>query len=51
MELYFRKLNSSFSKKINDNYSYFLMRISDTKSYNLDEESLFIEFEDYILNG
>ena len=51
MELYFRKLNSSFSKKINDNYSYFLKRISDTKSYNLDEESLFIEFEENILNG
>ena len=51
MEFYFRKLNSSFSKKINDKYSYFLNKISDTKSFNLDDESLFIEFEDEILNG
>ncbi len=51
IEFYFRKLNFSFSKKINDRYSYFLKRISDTKNFNLDEESLFIEFEDEILNG
>tara|TARA_B100001093_G_scaffold466052_1_gene484185 strand:- start:2617 stop:3549 length:933 start_codon:yes stop_codon:yes gene_type:complete len=51
IEFYFRKLNFSFSKKINDKYSYFLKRISDTKNFNLDEESLFIEFEDEILNG
>ena len=51
MEFYFRKLNSSFSKKINDKYSYFLKKISDTKSFNLDDESLFIEFQDEILNG
>ena len=51
IEFYFRKLNFSFSKKINDKYSYFLKRISDIKNFNLDEESLFIEFEDEILNG
>ena len=51
MEFYFRKLNSSFSKKVNDKYSYFLKKISDTKSFNLDDESLFVEFEDEILNG
>ena len=51
MEFYFRKLNSSFSKKISNKYSYFLRKISDTKSFNLDDESLFIEFEDEILNG
>ncbi len=51
MEFYFRKLNSSFSKKINNKYSYFLKKISDTKSFNLDNESLFFEFEDEILNG
>jgi len=51
IEFYFRKLNFSFSKKINDKYSYFLKRISDTKNFNLDEESLFIEFEEEILNG
>ena len=51
MEFYFRKLNSSFSKNINDKYSYFLKKISDTKTFNLDEELLFMEFEDEILNG
>ena len=28
-----------------------LKRISDTKTYNLDEESLFMEFKEEILNG
>ena len=51
MEFYFRKLNSSFSKKISMKYSYFLKRISDTKFFNLDEESLFVEFEEEILDG
>ena len=51
MEFYFNKLNSSFSLRINQKYSYFLKKISDTKSYNLDEESLFIEFNDEILDG
>jgi DNA polymerase-3 subunit delta' len=51
VEFYFRKLNLSFSRKINEKYSYFLRRISDTKTFNLDEESLFAEFEEEILNG
>ena len=51
IELYFRKLNQTFSKKINEKYSYFLKRISDTKTFNLDEESLFMEFEEQILDG
>ena len=51
IEFYFRKLNFSFSKKIDEKYSYFLRRISDTKTFNLDEESLFMEFEDEVLNG
>ena len=51
IEFYFRKLNSSFTKTINEKYSYFLKRISDTKTYNLDQESLFIEFNEEILNG
>ena len=51
IEFYFNKISSSFSKKISDNYSYFLKRINDTKKFNLDEESLFIEFENKILNG
>jgi DNA polymerase-3 subunit delta' len=51
MEFYFIKLNSNFSKKVNEKYSYFLKKISDTKIFNLDEESLFTEFNEEILNG
>tara|TARA_B100001057_G_scaffold121590_1_gene120387 strand:+ start:4461 stop:5393 length:933 start_codon:yes stop_codon:yes gene_type:complete len=51
IEFYFRKLNLSFSENINKKYSHFLQRISDTKIYNLDYESLFIEFNEEILNG
>jgi DNA polymerase-3 subunit delta' len=51
IELYFRGLNSSFSNLINEKYSYFVKRISDTKTYNLDKESLFMEFNEEILNG
>ena len=51
IEFYFRKLNSSFSNLINQKYSYFLKRISDTKTYNLDKESLFMEFNEEILDG
>ncbi len=51
LEFYFRKLNSSFSNLVSKKYSYFLKRISDTKKYNLDKESLFIEFNEEILDG
>ncbi len=51
LEFYLRKLNESFSTRINDKYSYFLRKISDTKSYNLDEEILFSEFNEEVLNG
>ncbi len=51
IEFYFNKINSSLSSNINDKYSYFLKRISDTKRFNLDEDSLFSEFKESILNG
>ena len=51
IELYFVKINLSFSLNINNKYSHFLKRASDTKKFNLDEESLFMEFKDDILNG
>ena len=51
MEFYFRKVNKSFSMLINDKYNYFVKRISDTRTYNLDRESLFTEFNEEILNG
>ena len=50
IDFYFSKLNLSFSTKVTDKYSYFLKRISNTKKFNLDEESLFTEFKDNMLN-
>jgi DNA polymerase-3 subunit delta' len=50
LELFFRKNYSLVNSKIID-YSYFLKRISDTRKFNLDEESLFMEFEYKLLNG
>ena len=51
IELYFR--NNISSKNINllKSYHYFLEKINNTRIYNLDEETLFMEFEDKILNG
>tara|TARA_Y100000591_G_scaffold321159_1_gene335768 strand:- start:33 stop:965 length:933 start_codon:yes stop_codon:yes gene_type:complete len=51
IELYFNKINYTFSSKVSDKYSYFLKRISDTRKFNLDDETLFLEFKDNILNG
>ena len=51
IELYIRKTDLLLTSKLNDNYSNFLKRISDTKVYNLDYEAFFINFEDKILNG
>ena len=51
IEFYFRKINTSSSKKTYEKYRYFLKRISDTKNYNLDEEVLFIQFDEEVLNG
>ena len=51
IEFYFNKINCSFSSKISDKYSYFLKRISDTRKFNLDDETLFLEFKENILNG
>ena len=51
IEVYFRKLGQSFSTNIYNKYTYFLKRISETKNFNLDEESLLEEFNEEILNG
>ncbi len=51
MEIYFLKMSQSFSINAYNKYTYFIKRISDTKIFNLDEESLFIEFERDVLNG
>ena len=51
IEFYFTKLNTPTSNDIYKKYNYFIQRIINTKKFNLDEESLFIEFKDKILNG
>ena len=51
MEFYFRKNVSVTNIKLIVSYTYFLRKIDNTKTFNLDEESLFMEFEDRILNG
>ena len=51
IEYYFKKVSVNFSSNFFDKYSYYIKRISDTKRFNLDEDSLFIEFEEELLNG
>ena len=48
MEFYFRKNVSVTNIKLINSYSYFLKKIENTKTFNLDEETLFMEFEDSI---
>ena len=50
-EFYFLTKVKSGKSKTFKYYDYFLKRINDTKKFNLDEESLFMEFEYKILNG
>ena len=51
IELYFRNNISIENISLLKSYHYFLKKINNTKVYNLDEETLFMEFEDKILNG
>jgi len=51
IELYFRNNISSENITLLKSYHYFLEKINNTKIYNLDEETLFMEFEEKILNG
>ena len=51
LEFFLRKNMTSVKSKTFDIYSYFIKRINDTKKFNLDEESLFVEFEYKVLNG
>ena len=51
IEFYFRKINLTYNEKIDKKYSYFLKKISYTKRFNLDEETLLMEFKDSVLNG
>ena len=51
IEIYFRKNINIKNIELLTFYNFFLKKIINTKIYNLDEDSLFIEFEDRILNG
>ena len=51
IEIYFRKNINIKNIQLLNLYNLFLKKIINTKIYNLDEESLFMEFEDRILNG
>ena len=51
MEFYFRKNVSVTNIKLINSYNYFIKKIKNIKTFNLDEETLFMEFEDSILNG
>ncbi len=51
IELYFRKNISIENISLLKSYHYFIEKINNTRIYNLDEETLFLEFEDKILNG
>ena len=51
IELYYRNNISKENINLIQSYHYFLNKFNNTKVYNLDEETLFMEFEDKILNG
>jgi DNA polymerase III subunit delta' len=51
IELYFRNNISIKNIRLINLHNYFLKKINNTKKFNLDEESLFMEFEDRVLNG
>ena len=51
IEIYFRQKVNIKNIEILNFYTLFLKKIINTKIYNLDEESIFMEFEDRILNG
>jgi DNA polymerase III subunit delta' len=51
IELYFRCNISIKNIKLISTQKYFLKKIRDTKRFNLDEETLFMEFQDKVMNG
>ena len=51
MELYFRQNVSSNNIKLLKVQNYFLKKINNTKIFNLDDETLLMEFDDKVLNG
>ena len=51
IEIYFRNNITIENIKLITLHKYFLQKMHNTRIYNLDEESLFMEFEDSVLNG
>ena len=51
IEIYFRINVSVKDIRLLTIQNYFLKKISNTKIFNLDDETLFMEFEDRVLNG
>ena len=51
IELYFRKNVSSKNINLLKIQNYFLKKINNTKIFNLDDETLLMEFEEKVLNG
>ena len=51
IELYFRKNVSLKNINLLKIQNYFLKKINDTKIFNLDDETLLMEFEEKVLNG
>ena len=51
IEFYFRQNISSKNIKLMKIQKYFLKKINNTKTFNLDDETLLMEFDDRVLNG
>ena len=51
IEIYFRKNVSIKDLRLLKIQNYFLKKINNTKIFNLDDETLLMEFEDRVLNG
>ena len=51
IEIYLRKNISIKNTKFIEIHNYFLKKINNTKIFNLDDETILIEFEDMVLNG
>ena len=51
IEIYFRKKISINNIKLLNLHNYFMNKINNSKIFNLDDDSLLIEFEDKVLNG
>ncbi len=50
IQLYFQRELSSSNQKLAEYYNSFIKKISDTRKFNLDDESLFLEFRTRVLN-